>query len=230
MNRKILGKISLTIASFFMMAAPVFAQGNNEATITYTHQVYEEINVRENPLRVTEGEVVTLIEEVGDYYKVALVDGYTVYVEKEYLEGQYIEVQEVSETEAPKEVEKQISKGEELVNFAKQYVGTPYAYGGTNLNKGVDCSGFVSQVYSNFDMKLQRSSRDQYASNGTKVTKAELQKGDLVFYGYSGSVSHVGIYAGDGMVVHSSTSKGVVIDPLDLRGMPPIIGYKRVLL
>ena len=107
--------------------------------------------------------------------------------------------------------------------------GTPYRSGGTSLTKGVDCSGFTQQVFLNFGVKLQRSSRDQYASNGKKVAKAELQAGDLVFYGYNGRVNHVAIYIGNSQIIHSPVpGKTVSIAPLWQRGDAPIIGYKRV--
>lgn len=78
-------------------------------------------------------------------------------------------------------------------------------------------------------MKLQRSSRSQYASNGKKVTKDQLQPGDLVFYGYNGSVNHVAIYIGNGQIIHAPVpGKSVCIEPLWQRGCAPIIGYKRV--
>ncbi|MGL5381357.1 C40 family peptidase [Clostridium sp.] len=136
------------------------------------------------------------------------------------------EATEIIEVEQAEETKK--SKGEEVIEYAKQFIGTPYVYAGNSLTKGVDCSGFTSQVYKNFDVSLKRRSTDQYSSNGTKVKKTDLEPGDLVFYGYS-SVTHVGIYMGDNQVIHASTTHGVKIDPLDLRGMPPIMGYKRVI-
>lgn len=134
----------------------------------------------------------------------------------------------IEQTIETKEPEK--SKGEQVVEYAKQFIGTPYQYGGTDLHSGVDCSGFTKQIYTNFGIQLQRTSRDQYASNGTKVTKEELEAGDLVFYGVDGRVRHVAIYVGDGQIIHApSYGQGVRIAPLHQRGDDPIIGYKRVI-
>lgn len=97
-----------------------------------------------------------------------------------------------------------------LVNYAKQFLGTKYVWGGTNLKTGVDCSGFTYSVYKNFGITLNRSSRDQL-SNGRRVDRAELVPGDLVFFdtnggSNNGNISHVGIYIGDGNFIHASSS------------------------
>ncbi|OOB79824.1 MAG: hypothetical protein BEN19_07235 [Epulopiscium sp. Nuni2H_MBin003] len=121
-----------------------------------------------------------------------------------------------------------ISNRDKLVLYAKTYVGTPYRYGGTGPS-GFDCSGFVSTVFKNNGISLARSSSSQYWSNGTKISQDKLQPGDLVFYGYGSSVSHVAIYIGDNKIVHSSSSRGVVIDNMMKSGLPPVIGYKSVM-
>lgn len=121
-----------------------------------------------------------------------------------------------------------VSKGQQVVDFAMDYIGTPYVSGGNNLNSGVDCSGFVQQVYKNFGISLERSSGSQYQTNGTSVKKEELQPGDLVFYGYS-NVNHVAIYIGNGQIVHAPVpGKTVCTAPLWQRGDADIIGYKRI--
>lgn len=101
------------------------------------------------------------------------------------------------------------TKGASVATYGKQFVGTPYVWGGTNLKTGVDCSGFVYAVYKNFGVTLNRSSASM-ASNGTTVSKSDLQAGDLVFFNSGGnsSISHVGIYCGDGTYVHSTDGKG----------------------
>lgn len=91
--------------------------------------------------------------------------------------------------------------GQAIVNEAKKYLGVPYVYGGSSPS-GFDCSGLVQYVCRNVGITVNRSSRSQY-SNGVAVSKSNLQPGDLVFFSKGGSISHVGIYAGDGQVIHS---------------------------
>lgn len=103
-----------------------------------------------------------------------------------------------------------------LLKEADTWIGTPYLWGG-NDEKGVDCSGFVLQVYLRaLNINLPRTSEKQmeYCAN---IKKEELQPGDLIFFTVRGGsrVGHVGIYIGDGNMVHSSSSKGVVITPID---------------
>jgi len=113
-----------------------------------------------------------------------------------------------------------------LVNYAKQFVGNPYKYGGTSLTNGIDCSGFTMRVYEHFGYSLPHSSRSQ-ANYGSYVSINNLQPGDLIFYGYNGSISHVAIYIGNSQIVHAATSKeGIKIANYK---MMPIITARRIL-
>ena len=90
-----------------------------------------------------------------------------------------------------------------------QYKGTKYKYGGTD-KRGFDCSGFTQTVYrSAFQIELPRTTKD-LSEIGTKVSRKKLKPGDLVFFRPSRKYRHVGIYMGDDMFMHSSTSKGVI--------------------
>lgn len=98
-----------------------------------------------------------------------------------------------------------------VVNDAMQYVGKlPYIWGGTSLTNGADCSGFTQQLYRAYGINLDRTAQAQYDQNiGVKVTKDQLQPGDMVFFnGYKGAggVGHVGIYIGGGQFVHEPGS------------------------
>ncbi|MDE5988538.1 MAG: C40 family peptidase [Duncaniella sp.] len=105
-----------------------------------------------------------------------------------------------------------------LLTEAKRWIGTPYRYGGEDRN-GVDCSGLVLNVYrSALQLKLPRNSAQQ-ASFCRPISKTSLMPGDLIFFDTSGGggkkISHVGIYVGDGMMVHSSSSKGVIVSDIN---------------
>ena len=101
----------------------------------------------------------------------------------------------------------------DLVGEARQWLGTPYRYGGTSYS-GIDCSGFTMKVFAQFGISLPHGASDQYALC-TPVTTAERAPGDLVFFNTSGrGIGHVGIYLGGGQFIHASTSRGVVISSL----------------
>ena len=99
-----------------------------------------------------------------------------------------------------------------IVNFACQFVGNRYVWGGTSLTNGCDCSGFTQSVLKNFGISVPRVSRDQ-ARTGSKVTSANMRPGDLIFYANrSGRINHVGMYIGNGQVVNAaSTRSGIRI-------------------
>ena len=102
---------------------------------------------------------------------------------------------------------------EEIVDYALQFVGNPYVYGGTSLTEGADCSGFVQSVFGKFGIKINRVSADQ-ATNGREISLDEIQPGDLIFYVSKGSsrISHVSLYIGNDMVVHAlNQAKGICV-------------------
>ncbi len=107
--------------------------------------------------------------------------------------------------------------GQAVVDYAMRYLGLRYVSGGYSLSTGTDCSGFTKLIYKEFGVTLSRAVRAQ-ASNGTYVSKSNLQKGDLVFYGYgNGVVRHVGIYIGNGQVLHESNPRdGVKINSVNM--------------
>ena len=90
--------------------------------------------------------------------------------------------------------------GSSIADYALQFVGNPYVWGGTSLTNGADCSGFVQSIYANYGIDLPRTSYDQMYA-GTEVSYADAQAGDLICYG-----GHVAIYLGDGKIVHASNS------------------------
>lgn len=99
------------------------------------------------------------------------------------------------------------SRRSQLVNYALQFVGNRYVWGGTSLTNGVDCSGFTMRVMEKFGVSLPHYSGSQ-AQMGRKVTSANMQPGDLIFYaGSNGKVNHVAIYIGNGRIVHAASRR-----------------------
>ncbi len=93
----------------------------------------------------------------------------------------------------------------EVCEYARQFVGNPYKWGGTSLTKGADCSGFTLSVYKNYGVSLPHSSKAQ-ANCGTRVDLSEVQPGDLIFYGGK-NIHHVAMYIGNGQIVHAQSAK-----------------------
>lgn len=111
-------------------------------------------------------------------------------------------------------------KGQQIADYACKFIGNPYVAGGTSLTNGADCSGFVMSVYKNFGIFLPRSSYAQ-SSVGRGVSYSEAKPGDVIYYG-----GHVGIYIGNGQIVHASTQRtGIKITSATYRN---IITVRRI--
>ena len=103
------------------------------------------------------------------------------------------------------------SLGQQIADYAVQFVGNPYVYGGTSLTNGTDCSGFTMSVMANFGIGLARTAADQ-SYGGTSVAISDIQPGDLLFYSDGSGISHVALYIGGGQIVHAATeSQGIII-------------------
>lgn len=95
-----------------------------------------------------------------------------------------------------------------IVSSAKNYIGTPYVWGGESRQEGgMDCSGFVYNALKDAGYKIGRTTAQGYRGYGTTVNKADMQPGDLVFFGKDNKASHIGIYIGNGQIIHSSGGK-----------------------
>ena len=132
---------------------------------------------------------------------------------QEAVEENQVETEEEQEEESTASAS---SEGNDVVEFAKKYLGYKYVAGGSSPSTGFDCSGFTTYVYKHFGISLNRSSRDQI-KNGVAVSKNNLQPGDiLIFNGSSNtSIGHVGIYVGGNDFIHAANSReGVIITSL----------------
>ena len=145
-------------------------------------------------------EILDTIGGMGGWYKIA----------QGYVSTNYVTIVDAS-------VANGSAKGAAIAQYAKQFVGYPYVYGGSSPS-GFDCSGFVTYVCNQNGISVNRTASAQM-SNGTSVSKAQLQPGDLVFFNSGNSsklATHVGIYLGNGQFVHASTpSTGVIISDLN---------------
>lgn len=172
----------------------------------------------------TDSEVITLVprgEELevsaveGDWVKV-LLDDDEVFVSAEYVEvsaelGTAVTMSELLYGQGISDVRVDICQ------YAKEFIGNPYVWGGTSLTKGTDCSGFVMSVFKKYGVKLPRNSRAQ-ANCGTAIKVSEAKPGDLIFYAKGKTINHVAIYIGNGQVIHASSPKtGIKISNVSYR-------------
>jgi uncharacterized protein YgiM (DUF1202 family) len=207
------GEVSGYINSAYLITGEEARQIARDEVRTVATVETQTLRVREEPS--TESEILSLVGEGEDLTVVEEVDGwYKVEVDNEdgYISGDYVTLSEKLTTAMTLT---QLRYGEgvsdvrvALVDFALQYVGGKYVWGGTSLTKGVDCSGFTMKVYEQFGIYLPHSSSGQ-AGYGTSVSASEAKPGDLFFYGRSGvkGIGHVGIYIGNGQIVHASNSR-----------------------
>ena len=164
---------------------------------------------------VGSGQRVAVREELNEWVKIDL-DGEEGYLFKEYVDvgaklDEALTISEVRYGAGVSDVRIALSE------FAKQYIGNPYVWGGTSLTRGADCSGFVLSVFRNYGISLPHSSRAQ-GNCGSAVSLNELKPGDLVFYGNRSGINHVAIYVGGGQVVHASNPRtGITISGMYYR-------------
>lgn len=132
--------------------------------------------------------------------------------EEERLAREAAEAAAQAQAEAERQAEEAAanvsSTGQAIVDYACQFIGNPYVWGGTSLTNGADCSGFVQSVYAHFGISLPRTTWDQ-ENAGTAISYDQAQPGDLILY-----EGHVGIYMGDGQIVNAiNPSKGIGVIP-----------------
>ena len=112
-----------------------------------------------------------------------------------------------------------------VVQYALQFVGNRYVWGGTSLTSGVDCSGFTMRILGKYGISLPHSSKAQ-PGYGTKISSSEAQPGDLFFYGSGKSINHVAIYIGNGQIVHASNKRdGIKISNAFYRTPICVVSY-----
>lgn len=195
---------------------------------------------------IDNGENVKVVEDCGDWLKVQYTDSKQGYVSVEYVSvhEEFVYAKSIEE-ERREEAERQAlaaraqeaeqstpevigditfptnqyTSNEELrtaiVDYAMQYLGNKYVHGGRSLAGGTDCSGFTSYIYKDFGYSLSRTPGGQYSTNGRSIGYDEIQPGDIICYGKS-KCTHVGLYIGDGQIIHSANSrKGVIISAAD---------------
>ncbi|HHX68711.1 MAG: NlpC/P60 family protein [Miniphocaeibacter sp.] len=204
--------------------SPNTEEEQNDTGNTLTGWVKSPLNLREN--NNTSSKVLTVIPagtkvtgtESNGWVKISY-NGLTGYIAKSYISDTEIKNEENNkETNTDETVETDSSTINKIVNSAYGYVGSRYVYGSADPSTGFDCSGLTYYLYkTHAGITLHRNSAAQ-ASNGYQVSKSNLKPGDLLFFATSGgkNISHVGIYVGNGKMVHASTpATGVKVDDIN---------------
>lgn len=207
---------------FLYMGEDAIARGREVASMIAVVNT-QTLKVREEPN--TDSIVITLIPQEEELEVVDIMDnGWVKFLlddEEAYVSGDYVDVEERLE-KAVTLTELMYGQGVsnvrvDLVQYAKQFVGNPYVWGGTSLTKGADCSGFTLSIYKKYGVSLPHHAASQ-AQMGTKVDYNSAQPGDLVFYAKNGRINHVAIYIGNGQVIHASSPKtGIKISSWNYR-------------
>lgn len=189
------------------VSGPGLSLSNYVATVdAETVNISADESGQEVLMAASKGTTFQVVEDMGDgFVKVKVKDTYG------YLpvEGNATVTQTDEETIAALEAayDAPAEFRQSVVNYALQFVGGRYAYGGSDPHTGVDCSGFTRYVMQHAaGISLNRSSGGQ-AAQGTQISADQMKPGDLIFYGNGSSINHVAMYIGNGQIVHSSTYK-----------------------
>ncbi len=217
------GKVEGYVKEEYLLTGFEAKQKGEELASAIAVSTADSLNIREMPntdaevvTQVAAGEILDIVESQDDGWIKVYLDDEEVYVSADYVEvksdlNTAITLTELIYGEGVSDIRV------DLCQYAKQFLGNPYVWGGTSLTKGADCSGFVKSVFANFGVSLPRTSREQ-ANTGSKISASDLQPGDLVFYAKGGRVNHVAIYIGGGQVIHASSPKtGIKISSYNYR-------------
>ncbi len=206
------GKVEGYVKSEYLLTGYNAKKKGEELATTIAVASSSGLNIREEPntdaevvTQVAEGEELQVAELYDDQWVKVYLDDEEVYVSRDYVELKSdlqtaITMTELMYGQGVSDVRV------DLVQYAKQFLGNPYVWGGTSLTNGADCSGFVLSVFAKYGIELPHSSKAQ-ANMGTTISASELKAGDLVFYAKGGSINHVAIYIGGGQVIHASNPK-----------------------
>lgn len=225
------GEVEGYVSLDYLLTGPDAKLLANDLVRTVAVANTDGLNVRESPntespvvMQIREGEELDYLETLDGWVKVA-VDSDEVYVSSEYVDvvtklDTAITMTELLYGAGVSDVRV------DLTEYAKQFLGNPYVWGGTSLTHGADCSGFVLSIFAKYGISMPRVAAAQ-ATVGTSISADQLLPGDLIFYGKGGYINHVAIYIGGGQVIHASTERtGIKISNYNYRTP---VKYVRVL-
>ncbi len=177
----------------------------------------DKLNVREQPstscdvsTKVSKGAHLEILEEEKDgWYKIS-INNLTGYVSADYVTVAYTlpTAEKVTVYSGSYNTNEPVpQKVIDLINYAYQFLGNPYKWGGNSLTNGIDCSGFVKQIFKKFGYNLPRTSSQYRTGVGTTIPLSQIRPGDILVYKYSDGTGHVAIYIGNGKIIHAANAR-----------------------
>ncbi|RKD28283.1 hydrolase Nlp/P60 [Lacrimispora algidixylanolytica] len=168
--------------------------------------------------QVSNNERYPVLKQIDGWVQIELEEDSNAYVATDFVDVRYSLPQAIKFSPLEEKNNAQASKRTQIVNYALQFLGNPYVWGGTSLTKGADCSGFTMSVYSKFGVGLPHYSGSQ-GGMGTSVKSSDMKPGDLLFYASSkGTINHVAMYIGNGQIVHAASRRsGIKISSWNYR-------------
>jgi peptidoglycan DL-endopeptidase CwlO len=235
-------KVGTRIATVNTMTLKLREKANTDATVLTLIPEGEKLTVKKE----VDGWVKVKVDDDAGYVSSEYVDLSTVYKEavsieeeKAKLEAAEAKRNEKEQTQSNNSADRAVESASfdtsgsssnsslrnQIVSYALQFEGNPYVWGGTSLTNGTDCSGFTQSVFRNNGISISRTSRTQ-ASGGRTISISNIQPGDLIFYGRSGTINHVGIYIGNGKVISASSPEtGIRITNYNYRQPYKAVSY-----
>lgn len=168
--------------------------------------------------QISNNERYPVLQQIDGWVQIELEEDSSAYVATDYVDVRYALPEAIKFSPLEEKANASASLRTQIVNYALQFLGNPYVWGGTSLTKGADCSGFTMSVYSHFGVGLPHYSGSQ-AGMGKAVKSGEMRPGDLIFYANSrGTINHVAMYIGNGQIVHAASRRsGIKISTWNYR-------------
>lgn len=168
--------------------------------------------------QISNNEKYPVLKQIDGWVEIELEEDSNAYVASDYVDVRYALPEAIKFSPLEEKANAAASLRTQIVNYALQFLGNPYVWGGTSLTKGADCSGFTLSVFGHFGISLPHYSGSQ-ANMGKAVKSSEMRPGDLVFYANSkGTINHVGIYIGNGQIVNAASRRsGIKISTWNYR-------------
>lgn len=224
------GNITGYVSSEFILTGDAARQATMEHAELMAIVSTDRLNARTEPS--TDAKIWTQISNNERYHVAEQLDGWVkiefdeggegdgadevsaAYVSTDYVDVRYALAEAIKFSPA----EESASLRSQIVNYAMQFLGNPYVWGGTSLTRGADCSGFTMSVMKHFGISLPHYSGDQ-AKRGTRIKSSQMRPGDLIFYGNSrGKINHVAMYIGNGQIIHAASRRsGIKISSWNYR-------------